>query len=91
LKKKAIDGIIGSSSNIRFPGRPLGEVQDGRAGVPGEWYSTDQIADLARKYERYVTYWEPRERATMWHASVFAQADEDWDKLLSTVGPAGIG
>ena len=35
----------------------------------GEWYSTDQIADLAREYERYVTYWEPRERATMWHAT----------------------
>lgn len=37
--------------------------------VKGEWYSTDQIADLAREYERYVTYWEPRERATMWHAT----------------------
>jgi len=37
--------------------------------VKGKWYSTDQIADLARKYERYVTYWEPRERATMWHAT----------------------
>jgi pyruvate-formate lyase-activating enzyme len=35
----------------------------------GTWYTTDQLADLARAYERSVTVWEPRERATMYHGA----------------------
>jgi len=35
----------------------------------GRWYSTEEIAELAHRYERYVTWWEPRERATMWHGA----------------------
>jgi pyruvate formate lyase activating enzyme len=35
----------------------------------GTWYTTDEIADLARRYERRVTVWEPRERATMFHGA----------------------
>ena len=35
----------------------------------GEWYTTDEIAAMARAYERRVTVWEPRERATMFHGA----------------------
>ncbi len=35
----------------------------------GSWYTTDQIAAMAREYERHVTVWEPRERATMFHGA----------------------
>jgi pyruvate-formate lyase-activating enzyme len=35
----------------------------------GGWYTTDQIAAVARAYERHVTHWEPRERATMYHGA----------------------
>ena len=35
----------------------------------GTWYTTDEIADLAHAYEQYVTVWEPRERATMFHGA----------------------
>jgi pyruvate-formate lyase-activating enzyme len=35
----------------------------------GGWYTTDQIAEMARAYERHVTHWEPRERATMYHGT----------------------
>lgn len=35
----------------------------------GRWYAPEQVLDDALKYEDIVTIWEPRERATMWHAS----------------------
>jgi len=35
----------------------------------GFWASTDDLADMALDYELTVTVWEPRERATMWHAT----------------------
>lgn len=39
----------------------------------GAWYTTDQIADMAREYERHVTVWEPRERATMYHGATLCR------------------
>ncbi len=35
----------------------------------GTWVSVEALAELVSKYERLVTYWEPRERATTWHAT----------------------
>ena len=35
----------------------------------GFWVSTDEIAEMASTYESMVTVWEPREKATMWHAT----------------------
>jgi len=35
----------------------------------GNWFSSKQIGLLAKEYEKRVTVWEPRERATMWHAT----------------------
>jgi pyruvate formate lyase activating enzyme len=35
----------------------------------GEWYSTDDIAKLCKKYETQVTVYEPRERALMFYAT----------------------
>lgn len=35
----------------------------------GNWWSTDLLAGLAVEYARQVTVWEPRERATMYHAT----------------------
>ena len=35
----------------------------------GEWYSTDQIAAICKKYESQVTVLEPRERALMYYAT----------------------
>ena len=35
----------------------------------GVWMSTDEIAEVCREYLKIVTVWEPRERATMWHAT----------------------
>lgn len=35
----------------------------------GSWVSTDEIAEITQNYESMVTVWEPRERATMWHAT----------------------
>ncbi len=37
--------------------------------VSGFWASTDDLAEMAADYELCVTVWEPRERATMWHAT----------------------
>ena len=37
--------------------------------VIGHWYSIEDIIEEAKKYLEIVTVWEPRERATMWHAS----------------------
>jgi pyruvate formate lyase activating enzyme len=34
----------------------------------GGWWSVDLLAGLAASYARQVTVWEPRERATMYHA-----------------------
>jgi len=39
----------------------------------GTWYTTDQIGDVARAYERHVTVWEPRERATMFHGAAMCR------------------
>ncbi len=35
----------------------------------GSWMSIDDIVKEAKYYLEIVTVWEPRERATMWHAS----------------------
>ncbi len=35
----------------------------------GKWISAEKIGQLASEYEKVVTVWEPRERATMWHAT----------------------
>ncbi len=35
----------------------------------GSWYSIEDIVREAKEYQDMVTVWEPRERATMWHAS----------------------
>lgn len=35
----------------------------------GKWYSTDKIAEECKKYEDYVTIFEPRERALMYYAN----------------------
>ena len=35
----------------------------------GTWLSTSQIAKIAADYAERVTVWEPRERATMYHAT----------------------
>lgn len=34
----------------------------------GTWMSPDDIVEQAVQYEKLVTLWEPRERATAWHA-----------------------
>jgi pyruvate-formate lyase-activating enzyme len=39
----------------------------------GAWYTTDQIAAMAREYERHVTVWESRERATMYHGAALCR------------------
>ncbi|MFQ6082904.1 MAG: radical SAM protein [Candidatus Aminicenantia bacterium] len=35
----------------------------------GTWLSSKEIGLLAKEYEKEVTVWEHRERATMWHAT----------------------
>jgi pyruvate formate lyase activating enzyme len=35
----------------------------------GNWMSTEAIGLAAKEYEKYVTVWERREKATMWHAT----------------------
>jgi len=35
----------------------------------GHWVSTDSLAEMCAEYEEGVTVWEPRERATMFHAT----------------------
>ena len=35
----------------------------------GRWYSPQELVEEAIRYQETVTVWEPRERATMWHAS----------------------
>jgi len=35
----------------------------------GSWYSTDDVAELCREYEKKVTIYEPRERALMFYAT----------------------
>lgn len=37
--------------------------------VNGSWVSASEIGELAESYVKTVTVWEPRERATMWHAT----------------------
>jgi len=36
--------------------------------VTGEWMSAEMIADLAKRYRKDVTVFEPKEAATSWHA-----------------------
>lgn len=35
----------------------------------GYWVSAEGLAEMAADYESSVTVWEPKERATMWHAT----------------------
>lgn len=35
----------------------------------GKWMSTEDLSLRVAEYEEMVTVWEPRERATMWHAT----------------------
>jgi pyruvate formate lyase activating enzyme len=35
----------------------------------GNWWSTDLLAGLAASYAQHITVWEPRERATAYHAT----------------------
>lgn len=35
----------------------------------GSWMSSTEVGRIAEAYEKIVTVWEPRERATMWHAT----------------------
>ncbi|MFX0024175.1 MAG: radical SAM protein, partial [Candidatus Hermodarchaeota archaeon] len=35
----------------------------------GKWYSTDEIAEICKAYEKDVTVFEPRERALMYYAN----------------------
>lgn len=37
--------------------------------VSGNWFSSKEIGSIAKEYEKVVTVREPRERATMWHAT----------------------
>jgi pyruvate-formate lyase-activating enzyme len=39
----------------------------------GEWISTTELAFMAKDYRQEVTVWEPRERATMWHAGTLCK------------------
>lgn len=40
----------------------------------GRWLSTNNIAELAEEYLRFVNIIEPKERATMWHATDLCRA-----------------
>ena len=35
----------------------------------GSWYTPEELLGECLKYQELVTVWEPRDRATMWHAS----------------------
>jgi len=35
----------------------------------GNWYSTDEIAEKCKNYEKHITIFEPRERALMYYAN----------------------
>ncbi len=39
----------------------------------GAWLSTTELALIARDFRQEVTVWEPRERATMWHAGTLCK------------------
>ncbi len=39
----------------------------------GEWISTHELALISKDYRQEVTVWEPRERATMWHAGTLCK------------------
>ena len=39
----------------------------------GEWISSSELALIAKDYRQEVTVWEPRERATMWHAGTLCK------------------
>ncbi len=39
----------------------------------GEWISTSELSLIAKDYRQEITVWEPRERATMWHAGTLCK------------------
>ncbi len=39
----------------------------------GQWISTSELALIAKDYRQEVTLWEPRHRATMWHAGTLCK------------------
>ena len=39
----------------------------------GEWLSITELALIAKDYRQEVTVWEPRDRATMWHAGTLCK------------------
>lgn len=55
----------------------------------GAWYTTEQLAEMARAYERHVTVWEPRER--LGNCDLFAHTSQEWETLLATTGQNGLG
>ncbi len=52
----------------------------------GSWYSPRDILEKVLKYREQVTVWEPRDRATMWHASDLC-AHCGYCKLFGEPGP----
>lgn len=55
----------------------------------GQWMSPQDVADLARDYAAHVTYWEPRERATAFHAHDICRSCGACVQLTS--GPSARG
>lgn len=39
----------------------------------GEWISSSELGLIAKDYRQEITVWEPRERATMWHAGTLCK------------------
>ncbi len=52
----------------------------------GKWMSPRGILQEVEKYREIITVWEPRNRATMWHASDLC-AHCGWCKIYGTPGP----
>ena len=73
--------------------------------VNGSWVSASEIGKIAESYEKIVTVWEPRERATMWHATdlcrscgsclIYGERGElcpgEMDRRDIVLSPQGIG
>ncbi len=73
--------------------------------VDGSWLSSSEIGKIAESYEKIVTVWEPRERATMWHATdlcrscgrclIYGERGElcpgEMDRKDIVLSPQGIG
>jgi pyruvate formate lyase activating enzyme len=58
----------------------------------GDWMSPDDIAVLARDYAAHVTYTEPRQRATAFHAHDLCRSCGTCIEpvILPAVGPGGV-